>query len=505
MTNYRIDYDEDVRVPVPEKDDPAWPATLVAHVERRTGALPPERATDVVAFAELCRAARTEQSGTLLAFCPLSLLPVVGLLAVRVENIEEPLDLTIAAVDDDAAMLTPAIEEIDGGWWGIGRRAAVIVASQTPASPPDDSTTRSSAMASRCWPPPSPTASRSRRRCCRSPTGWWHTSLWRTDDRHPRARPERGRKRELTPGLSPRHTARRVQDAVLRVIDARVLQRLELIDREFDRTSAELEREGAASAARTAATPQSRTVTPFPYIFAMFAAGFGGGLAIGAGRVVSRTPAGEMAVVGPSVLVLGIVAAVLLIVGEIFARREGSTSTNRALFLWFSTFLSLVVAVGVSVRLAVEEFTGYGVAAVIVMAIVFVLALVFAIGATRRRLPDDGEHAPRVRPGSRERNELLSASETAQDRAHDELGGARPGRPVKPSRRHTPRVSPRRPDDVTRPPAPWSERLQSLAVGRGALRPRGLTARSAHALSARIVSMMPEKSLRAPSPAANPS
>ena len=224
-----------------------------------------------------------------------------------------------------------------------------------------------------------------------------------------------------TPGLSPRHTARRVQDAVLRVIDARVLQRLELIDREFDRTSAELEREGAASAARTAATPQSRTVTPFPDIFAMFAAGFGGGLAIGAGRVVSRTPAGEMAVVGPSVLVLGIVAAVLLIVGEIFARREGSTSTNRALFLWFSTFLSLVAAVGVSVRLAVEEFTGYGVAAVIVMAIVFVLALVFAIGATRRRLPDDGEHAPRVRPGSRERNELLSASETAQDRAHDEL------------------------------------------------------------------------------------
>ena len=132
MTNYRIDYDEDVWVPVPEKDDPAWPATLVAHVERRTGALPPERATDVVAFAELCRAARTEQSGTLLAFCPLSLLPVVGLLAVRVENIEEPLDLTIAAVDDDAAMLTPAIEEIDGGWWGIGRRAAVIVASTDP-------------------------------------------------------------------------------------------------------------------------------------------------------------------------------------------------------------------------------------------------------------------------------------------------------------------------------------------------------------------------------------
>lgn len=224
---------------------------------------------------------------------------------------------------------------------------------------------------------------------------------------------------QWAPGLSPRHTARRIQDAALRVLDARALQRLELIDREFDRTSAELERAAAASAA---AAPTARGVTPFPDIVAMFAAGFGGGLAVGAGRVVSRTPAGEMAVVGPSVLVLGIVAGVLLLVGEIFARRESSTSTNRSLFLWFTTFLSLVAGVGVSVRLAVEEFTGYGVAAVIVMAIVFVLALVLAVGATRRRRPDDDEHAPRVRAGARERNELLSASETAQDRAHDELG-----------------------------------------------------------------------------------
>ncbi|MBW9094424.1 hypothetical protein JNB62_12085 [Microbacterium jejuense] len=132
MTNYRIDYDEDVWVPVPEGDDADWPATLVAHVERRTGTLSPERAADVIAFAEACRAARTEQTGTLLAFCPLAMLPVTGLLAVRVEEVEQPLDLTIAAVDDDAAMLTPALEEVDGGWWGSGRRAAVIVASTEP-------------------------------------------------------------------------------------------------------------------------------------------------------------------------------------------------------------------------------------------------------------------------------------------------------------------------------------------------------------------------------------
>lgn len=220
------------------------------------------------------------------------------------------------------------------------------------------------------------------------------------------------------PGLSPLHTARRIQDAALRVIDARVLQRLELIDREFDRTSAELERAGAAA---HASAPRVRRVTPFPDIFGMFAAGFGAGLSIGAGRVVSRTPAGEMAVVGPSVLVLGVAAILLVIVGEVFARREKSTSTNRAIFLWFTTFLALVAIVGVSVRLAIEEFTVYGVAAVVVMVIAFVLALVFAIGATRRRQADDSEHAPLVRPGSRERNELLSASESAQDRAHDEL------------------------------------------------------------------------------------
>lgn len=224
---------------------------------------------------------------------------------------------------------------------------------------------------------------------------------------------------QWTPGLSPRHTARRIQDAALRVVDPRALQRLELIDREFDRTAAELERTGAAAAA---SAPKVRRITPFPDVLAMFAAGFGGGLAVGAGRVVSRTPAGEMAVVGPSVLVLAIVAVVLLCVGEVFARREKSTSTNRAIFLWFTVFLSLVAAVGVSVRLAIEEFTGYGVAAVVAMAVVFVLALALAIGATRRRQPDDGdEHAPRVRAGSRERNELISAGETAQDRAHDVL------------------------------------------------------------------------------------
>lgn len=132
MTKYRIDYDEDVWVPVPEGDDPSWPATLVTHIERRTGTLPANLAADVEAFAEVCRAARTEESGTLLAFCPLAFLPVVGLIAVRVEERDEPLDLTIASVDDDAAMVTPALAEVDGGWWGIGRRAAVIVASSEP-------------------------------------------------------------------------------------------------------------------------------------------------------------------------------------------------------------------------------------------------------------------------------------------------------------------------------------------------------------------------------------
>lgn len=220
------------------------------------------------------------------------------------------------------------------------------------------------------------------------------------------------------PGVSSRFAARHIQDAALAVIDRRVLQRLELIDREFDRTAAEFERTGRAAAD---SAPTTRRVTPFPDMFAMFATGFGAGLSIGAGRVVSRTPAGEMAVVGPTVLVLGIAALVLLIVGEVYARREGSASPNRVLFLWFATGLSLIATAGVSVRLAVEEFTGYGLAAVVTMAVTCVVAATLAIRAHRRQRPDDDENAPRVRPGLRERNALLSLSETAQDRAHDVL------------------------------------------------------------------------------------
>jgi hypothetical protein len=221
-----------------------------------------------------------------------------------------------------------------------------------------------------------------------------------------------------TPGLSTRYAARRIQDAALRVIDARVLQRLELIDREFDRTTAELERSGCAADSGTGA----RRVTPFPDMFAMFAAGFGAGLSVGAGRVVSRTPAGEIAVVGPTVLVLGIATLAFLVTGALFASREKSTSPNRALFLWFATGLSLIATAGVSVRLAVEEFTAYGLAAAVTMAVTCVVGAVLAIRATRRHQPDDDEEtAPRLRPGTRERHEPRTVSENAQDRAHDEL------------------------------------------------------------------------------------
>lgn len=132
MSEYRIDYDPDVWVPVPDADDESWPDALVAHYERRTGALPSDLADGVRDFAEVCRAVRTGETGTLLAFCPLALVPVVGIVAVAVEETPEPLDLDVAAVDDDMALLTPALEPIDGGWWGEGRRAAVVVASTAP-------------------------------------------------------------------------------------------------------------------------------------------------------------------------------------------------------------------------------------------------------------------------------------------------------------------------------------------------------------------------------------
>lgn len=219
-----------------------------------------------------------------------------------------------------------------------------------------------------------------------------------------------------TGDLSVGQATRRIQDAALGAVDPRALQRLAPVDRAFDHAVADL---GRRTDAAVAAAPRVRRFSPLPELAGMLAAGFGGGLAVGAGRVVSRTPAGEMRLVGPSVLVLAVVALLLLLLGAAVAVRERATSTARALFLWFATAFAAVAAIGVGVRLAVEEFTGVGVAAVVAMAVVVVVAGVLAVGATRRRTADGDDFPARSRAGAAERNALLSASEDAQDGANE--------------------------------------------------------------------------------------
>jgi hypothetical protein len=132
MTEFRVDFDENVWVPVPAEPDDGWRRALVKHYERRLGTVSGEIEDALVAFAEACAAARTENTGALLAFCPLELIPAIGILAIAVEEADDDVDLEMAAARDDEAQLAPAVAEIDGGWWGSGRRAAVIVASTDP-------------------------------------------------------------------------------------------------------------------------------------------------------------------------------------------------------------------------------------------------------------------------------------------------------------------------------------------------------------------------------------
>lgn len=127
--HYRVDYDPDVWVPAPVGDDATWLDDVVARYESRLGPVEPELADRLRAFAEICRAARTDETDELFLFCPLELMPVLGLLALRVERTDEPIDLDRAVADDATAMLEPTVETVNSPAWGEGRRAAVITAS----------------------------------------------------------------------------------------------------------------------------------------------------------------------------------------------------------------------------------------------------------------------------------------------------------------------------------------------------------------------------------------
>jgi hypothetical protein len=127
--HYRVDYDEDVWVRVPVADDGPWPDEVVARYERRLGPLEGALADRVRAFAEVCGAARTDDTHELFLFCPLAMTPVVGLLALRVVQVDEPTDLDRAVAHDPTAMIAPTVDSIVSPMWGEGRRAAVVTAS----------------------------------------------------------------------------------------------------------------------------------------------------------------------------------------------------------------------------------------------------------------------------------------------------------------------------------------------------------------------------------------
>ncbi|MCC2033606.1 hypothetical protein [Microbacterium allomyrinae] len=230
---------------------------------------------------------------------------------------------------------------------------------------------------------------------------------------------ERASTMPLTADRTPRQVAREVQDAALHAIDQRTAQRITRVDRDFDLFTATIERELVAA---RASAPRQRRITPLPDMIGMFAAGFGAISALGAGRVAPSTPISELPIVGPTVLICALIAVVAMVVGALVARREGAASSARAVMLWLVGIWSAVASIAMIVRFATEGVTAVAVAGLVATVVALIGAIILAIPAQRLA----GAGAPvgleaRPKAGARERNELLSAGETAQDRAHDEL------------------------------------------------------------------------------------
>lgn len=214
---------------------------------------------------------------------------------------------------------------------------------------------------------------------------------------------------DIASGMAARHVVRVIQDAALRSIDAGAVDRLTPVDRGFDAAIADAERAPRAAAP---AVPAARP--PLWDVGAMFAAVFAGGLAINAGQVISRTGLGRLDASAPFILGFAAVSAVLLLLGLTTGRGIGGSA--RAIVRALTALFAVVGAIGVLVRLLSEVFVPLGVAALIVLAGVVAVAVVAAVRAGRRPGPSDFPPAPD--PFARARNEVISASEEAQDRAH---------------------------------------------------------------------------------------
>ncbi|GAB2846562.1 hypothetical protein ACFQ0P_04735 [Microbacterium insulae] len=131
MIHYHLDYDDGAWLPVPDETDDGWPGAVVEHYRRELGDLTPglEDALRRVGLTAL--EMRTELTGQLLVFCPVSLAPAIGFVGVQVLE-DAATDLDDAVRDDPAAVLLPNVETIEDPYWGSGRRSAVVTASSKP-------------------------------------------------------------------------------------------------------------------------------------------------------------------------------------------------------------------------------------------------------------------------------------------------------------------------------------------------------------------------------------
>lgn len=128
MIGYHLDYDSGAWLPAPAENDAGWPNALVDHYTRELGPLTPALADALRRVGDTAIEMRTELTGHLLVFCPVSLAPAIGFAGVQVVQ-DADTDLDAAVMDDPAAVLLPNVETIEDEYWGVGRRAAVVTGS----------------------------------------------------------------------------------------------------------------------------------------------------------------------------------------------------------------------------------------------------------------------------------------------------------------------------------------------------------------------------------------
>ena len=128
MIEYHLDYDAGAWLPVPADDADGWPQALVDHYARELGTLTPALEDALRRVGATALEMRTELTGHLLVFCPVSLAPAIGFAGVQVLH-DADTELDSAVADDPSAVLIPNVETIDDPYWGAGRRGAVVTGS----------------------------------------------------------------------------------------------------------------------------------------------------------------------------------------------------------------------------------------------------------------------------------------------------------------------------------------------------------------------------------------